>query len=297
MLSEGRYRIEVFVPGYVEKIYPDVWIAGDSVQLMDILLIPDGLNDEGTNTEEKLKLYDVKGVIKTAESNQVVSNVTVSVIKGGYMGSGDSGEVELDITQHDVIETFETGADGRYSLQLPRGYYILKMEKEGYITSYKEIISAPYIYEQNAALSSILEDGEYRIVLQWGESPRDLDSHLIGKKQEYEVFHVYYSNKYYYEGEILIAQLDIDDVSGYGPETTTVTVTVNREMDYQYYVKDYTNQYNSYSKALSLSGATVSVYYGTQLLETYSVPLNKTGTVWNVFEIIDGELVDINQIR
>lgn len=53
--------------------------------------MPDGLNGEGTNIEEKDQLYSVKGTIQTAESDNVLSNVTINVFKGGYGGEGYSG--------------------------------------------------------------------------------------------------------------------------------------------------------------------------------------------------------------
>lgn len=32
-------------------------------------------------------------------------------------------------------------------------------------------------------------------------------------------------------------------------------------------------------------------------IKTYSMPINKVGTIWNVFEIVNGEIVDVNQVR
>lgn len=33
---------------------------------------------------------------------------------------------------------------------------------------------------QDAVITPVLQDNEYRIVLTWGQSPRDLDSHITG---------------------------------------------------------------------------------------------------------------------
>ena len=51
-----------------------------------------------------------------------------------------------------------------------------------------------------------------RIVLNWGASPSDLDSHLV-----YPGNHVYFSQK-----EGTDANLDVDDTDSYGPETITI---------------------------------------------------------------------------
>ena len=111
------------------------------------------------------------------------------------------------------------------------------------------------------------------------------------------IFHIYWANKKYYEGDELVAQLDWDDTDGNGPETVTVTVSVDIGTRYQYYIYDFSNGGSSSSKALSFSGARVNVYCGDRLIKTYSVPGDVQGTTWNVFEIVDGELVDINQIN
>lgn len=92
-------------------------------------------------------------------------------------------------------------------------------------------------------------------------------------------------------------QLDIDDTWSEGPETITVTVVVDKELKYQYYVQDYTNGGNLSSTELSFSGANVQVYNGEKLIKSYNVPMNEKGTRWNVFEIMDGKIVDTSTIR
>lgn len=150
---------------------------------------------------------------------------------------------------------------------------------------------------QDAVITTILMEDEYRVVLTWDENPSDLDAHLEAKKQENTVFHVYWGKTAYYEGDELIAQLDLDDRTGYGPETVTVTVSVDMETKYKYYVNDYSNRNSPNSKELSFSGAKVEVYRGDMLLKTYSVPADVRGTTWNVFEIFNGEVIDTNQVN
>ena len=74
---------------------------------------------------------------------------------------------------------------------------------------------------------------EFRIVLTWGETPRDLDSHLVGLDDANSVFHIAYYNKVERDTDgNVIASLDVDDVSSYGPETVTI---VNARTDATYY--------------------------------------------------------------
>lgn len=138
------------------------------------------------------------------------------------------------------------------------------------------------------------DDNEYRIVLTWGEAPRDLDSHLEGEINGAK-FHVYYSNKTFaYKNEI-IAQLDIDDTSSYGPETTTITFK-DYGGNFEFYVVDYTNRNNSQSDAMSKSSAKVQVYKGSELIQTYIIPKEQKGTKWSVFTLLGGRFIHTNKI-
>jgi uncharacterized protein YfaP (DUF2135 family) len=126
-----------------------------------------------------------------------------------------------------------------------------------------------------------------RIVLNWGASPDDLDSHLM-----YSGNHVYFENK---QGEE--ANLDVDDTTRYGPET----ITIERKRDgqrYVYAVHDYSNSENINAMALSRSGAKVFVYVGQTLVRTYYVPVNRKGNLWEVFAVTEGgDFQDYNVIK
>lgn len=65
----------------------------------------------------------------------------------------------------------------------------------------------------------------------------------------------------------------------------TTTLTQSQDGVYRYSVHDYTNKSSNPSSALSLSGAQVKLYSGNTLLDTYYVPINQGGTLWNVFEL------------
>jgi uncharacterized protein YfaP (DUF2135 family) len=80
-------------------------------------------------------------------------------------------------------------------------------------------------------------------VLYWGELPSDLDSHLVGPDVSGEKFHIYYSNMSYYSNDVKMADLDLDDVSSYGPETTTIYSPTDGM--YAFYVHNYTDRYES----------------------------------------------------
>lgn len=120
-----------------------------------------------------------------------------------------------------------------------------------------------------------------RIVLTWGNSPFDLDSHITGPSGGTR-FHVYYAGR----GSLSAAPftfLDIDDVSAFGPETITIT-QLNSGGNYRYSVHDFSNRSSTTSTALGASGARVEVYTSAGLAQTFPVPQG-AGTLWTVFEL------------
>lgn len=187
-----------------------------------------------------------------------------------------------------------TDRSGRYTLRLTPGSHTLLFEKDGYIstTSITELNSGAS-NTLNCSMSKALSTNQYRVVLTWGLSPKDLDSHLLGQSSRGRDYHVYFSDKTptYAYGE---ANLDKDDTTSFGPETTTFTIDPSRK--YTFFIHDYTNQSIRNSKKMSQSGAKVDVYCGNDHVRTYSVPVNKTGVVWTVFKIENGVLLDVNEI-
>lgn len=81
----------------------------------------------------------------------------------------------------------------------------------------------------------------------------------------------------------MIANLDLDDTTSYGPETSTV-YAVSENGEYSFYVHDFTNRISSSSTALSNSGAQVKLYSGEVLVATFNIPQNRDGTLWHVFD-------------
>ena len=131
-----------------------------------------------------------------------------------------------------------------------------------------------------------------RIVLTWGENPRDLDSHLVGPGVNGGRFHIYYGDRSYYQDgsydsddSKYAAELDYDDRTSYGPEVTTIYKMTSG--DYYFYVHDYTNGDDSTSTEMGMSGATVKIYRGSakKPLAVYSIGAGEQGTIWNVCKI------------
>ena len=63
------------------------------------------------------------------------------------------------------------------------------------------------------------------------------------------------------------------------------------------YVHNFSESNNPNSFGLSNSNAIVRVYWKGRLLYTFYVPRNQKGTIWNVFEIRNGNILEINKIQ
>ena len=172
----------------------------------------------------------------------------------------------------------------------------MQVKKKGYITSYYNVNCNKNnkSYPHNS-ISKNMASGTYRIVLTWGSTPRDLDSHITGPLNSGR-FHVYYPSKNSYNNGYQVANLDVDDTTSYGPETVTLYPSRTASGIYHYSVHDYSNKYLTSSKALSKSGAKVVVYKGSKQIATYKVPKGKGGTLWHVFDIVNGKVKKVNKM-
>ncbi len=131
--------------------------------------------------------------------------------------------------------------------------------------------------------------GQTSFVLSWGATPRDLDSHLVTPSINGTSYHVYYSSKGSDTGAPF-AKLDVDDTTGYGPETLTIYQIFSGT--YKYYVYNFANDANMVG-----CGAQVKVYgpSGT-LIDVVTVPSTGTGRYWNVGTLVGNTWTRINTI-
>lgn len=223
-------------------------------------------------------LLFVEGGLKAQERTQI--QVLSAVVKDKKI---ENAEVLLQRNGEQTV-VGRTNADGIVTLSPSFGDTndaMVIIKKEGYSTLVAKCLCQGLTY----AISPIMQnlDG-MRIVLSWGATPADLDSHIWYSNQ-----HVYYSSKVGRN-----SNLDVDDTDSYGPETITVEEK-EHGTEYYYAVHDYTNKSNPISRQLSNSGAKVFVYIGQSLVKTYYVPADKAGNLWTVFKVTkDGEIVDIN---
>lgn len=280
-LPAGRYNVTVTASGYMALTMTNFAVASGSgsftMPTFNLLA-----NGSGQNA--------VAGIATDAVTGQHLANVAVHIRENWNNKEGNP------------IISVTTDADGHYSVTLERGYYTIEFAREGYASVFVNVFSSNASPSFNGTLNptaTTVDDTQFRVVLTWGETPRDLDSHLVGPTvagDSADYFHVYFSNKIYYglENEIN-ASLDVDDTSSYGPETVTV-FNVQSDKPYYYSVHDFTNGDNPDSTEMSFSGANIKVYQGATLIKEYNVPSNQAGNVWNVFYVKNNQIHDQNVI-
>lgn len=279
--TNGYYAIDVPIGTYVVKVSAgsyksvkmSVSVQEDEVTYNEtFLLLNAGLNPGSAY-----------GTITDAITGEPVSDVTICVRSNWNNTTGP------------VVATTSTNQNGYYELSAQEhlicGAYTIAYFKSGYVTGYKNILLSPIDYlSQDATITPVVSNSVYRIVLTWGKNPRDMDSHLQGALSNNESFHVYYRNKSVYDNDAEICNLDLDDVTSYGPETVTLYASDNQ--DYYYYVHKYAGNGTTAS-----SDSQVMLYKGSTLIQTFNVPTNQgDGRYWNVFAIKNGRLVVKNSI-
>ena len=275
-LDPGKYQVIIYESNYKPLVINNVKVREDKVEYLEKVLY---LNSSGTTEAE------FKGKLVDALNGSNVEGAE-AIFRSGW--NNYSGSI--------VKEQIFTDANGKYSISMPVGYYTIEFKKTGYINSYVNIIVCDKLKDiQRAVICPELDENEVRVVLTWGNAPQDLDSHLSLIADDKEYIHIYYANSLFYDSENeKIYLLDVDDTTQYGPETITFYTDNSNIDEYKYYVYNYSGGYAG--DELSYSGARVTVYYGSQTSETFHVPINQMGRTWNVFSIVDGEIVIENTI-
>ncbi|WMY72546.1 tetratricopeptide repeat protein [Buttiauxella selenatireducens] len=161
---------------------------------------------------------------------------------------------------------------------------LVLIKKEGYSTLVAKCPCNGMSYALSPAMKGL---DSMRVVLSWGRTPSDLDSHMV-----YPGNHLFFSHK---EGRN--GNLDVDDIDSYGPETITLTKRENGQ-SYIYAVHDFSDREQPGTMNLSASQAKVFVYVGESLVRTYYIPTGKAGNLWTVFRVNkNGDIEDINNVK
>jgi hypothetical protein len=276
-LEVGSYDLSFEKPGYQDALYSNATVIQDqTTELRTILYIDSSRTGPGT----------VTGTITNAFDGNGVSGATLEFRSG------------LNTSTGIVVATATSDNTGAYQLSLETGYYTVSAMKADFIPASVNVVSiGGATTNQSISLSPKLSNDQLRVVLNWGESPWDLDLHATGPDGLGGRFHVFYNSSYFASGDSTVA-LDTDDRYSYGPETITITKAIPGV--YQFSVHNYSNggaTPDSLDTSLATSGAQVRVFQGNSLVSEFNVPTGKDGTLWTVFRLENGVITPVNTIE
>ncbi len=269
-LPEGAHTFTINAPGYTST---PVSVSANQISSDDV---PDlVLRGEA----------DIFGVVIDSQTGEGLASARV------YLGSFNT-EANAELSELMVT----TGSDGTFEiLDGPTGNFYCIIICNGYFTRITQRITIVQ-GTNNLAQQTVVsrpEEGDFRIVLTWGSNPSDLDTHLTGPSSTGVRFHLCYWDQDPDEG----VNLDVDDVTSYGPETTTLSVLRNGL--YRYSVHNYSNQSSSGALEIPASPAVVEVYGYNGLLNKFTAPAyTGSGNTWRVFEMtVSGSNATITSIN
>lgn len=216
----------------------------------------------------------IPGATVTFRGESVTTNER-GLAKFPYPAVPDSADVVLDAV---FQKAGASVARGERRPEAERGYVTSKVLLHFMVGT---------LWNNRFSISPRLEPGKLRIVVDWGDSPADLDAHLV-KAGDY---HISFRDLRNYRE---LARLDRDATSGFGPETITVD-KLDGAGSYTYLVHDYSDRLSAGSSKLGTARARVMVFNDQELAHTFLAPKGK-GTVWTVFSIANGAVQPLNRL-
>ena len=290
--NEVNFRTNVtgnFLNGWnpvtlVESGAGEVFKIGTVIQNNVFSMVYDDEQDNEVNFSsyviETIQYGSVSGVITSAVTGSPIQDAIVQI--GDQVDYTDAnGNYFIDDVSPAVLEAnfFAQPLEGVAPLEVQfynntsTGGNSITVIKEGYATYFDNTLEVIVGQTTNYNVSlSPLDDNWLRFVLNWDDSPPDLDIHLIT-----ETSHIYYGNvgasdQYPY------ATLDVDVTTGYGPET--ITITESSPEPYKLYIYNF-----STDPSITESNALIQCYSFGEPIFTVSVPATGNGEYWHVADI------------
>lgn len=236
--------------------------------------------------------------VTAALTVETVPLVLTSTSTGGVSGRARDASTNAVITAGLAVElregmsattglaaqTTTTAADGSYSFTgIAAGTYTLVMRGVGYPQSSRTVAVSGGSTLANAdlTLSANASANQWRAVLTWVESTRDLDLYLTLPGTGSTRQQIYFLQP----GSCAVAPfacLDRDAAAAPGPET--ITISQLGTGTYRFYVHNYNTPSSATDNSLSQSGAQLRLFHGTAQVAVYAVP-QQAGTLWTVIEL------------
>jgi hypothetical protein len=279
-INAGQWKIKFAAAGY-KSVEGIVNIQkGETTNFDIITMIPDSHGPA-----------NITGSALSAMTNSGISGLTIRIRPGVNV---NSGAFATDINGNEIAAV-TTGDGGSYAIpNVPPGNYTLEAScpsgncgGSDFATTFITVISAGVDTPsgQNILVSPKLGADEMRIVLSWGDNPKDLDSHLeYGSARPEQAV---WNDKSKLGGDLT---LDIDVTWGNGPETVTMKGSTWAQARRGYSVYNWTKgKRDSSVPAISNSGAIIRIYKKQGLVRTYVAGAGQTSLWWHAF-CVDGSM-------
>ena len=199
---------------------------------------------------------------------------------------------EKDDKTGPILATYNAESDGSYEFPLDFNHeYMIEIMADGYYTDYFNVSTfEDFSLNQDFVLSKLLDKEVLRVILQWEETPLDLDTHAIGVYKANDI-DIHYGNKIYTDPDdntFEVSTLDVDDTNGKGPETLSV---YTKDFEFVYRVTRYSND-----RDMTSTRVRVKVYHkdGRQW-EFFIDNKNNNAKHWNVFKFVNGDVIPLNE--
>ena len=269
----GQCDVKISAKGYITYSCFNQIRAGATIHMETFLMVAGKPSQKGI----------ASGKIINSISGQGIGDVSLTIYKN--WNADISGSTE------EPVLTSISDDNGNYSVKLPYGNYTVVLEKENFSkSSFNIVVQKGNTKNQDGTITPEINGNDYLITLTWDENPRDVDSHMEGYLSNNSKFHVYYSHKTAYENGETLCNLDYDDTNSYGPEH--ITLNAKGTKPYYYYLHKFAG-----SGSLATSGAKVTIEQSNVLIAEFNVPTNLgSGDYWNIFAIVDGEIIVNNTI-
>ena len=168
-------------------------------------------------------------------------------------------------------------ATGAFSMPLQRNRAATLTAQAGGALSNTIAVAASAANVTTPCLQTTGSVNGLSIRLTWGASPSDIDSHLYLPNGQ----HVYYASRGALAAAPYYAALDVDDVTGFGPEVVTITRLYTGT--YRYALHNFSG---TFSPGMTGSGTRLELTWAG-FTTTFAPPSGEgTNRYWNVFELV-----------
>lgn len=272
VIGSSAYYVEISAADYTNATKNDITVdVGQTSDLGVISLVPVGAS-----------AGYFSGKIIDANDGDVIAGATISVRNWqGTEVSAKESDSEGNFTTDSIVP-------GTYTVVIIKsGYFDLKIDNKAINGN---------VSLDNLAVCEFLPPYQVRVVVQWGENPKDLDLHLVGPTAKLASgrFHIYYNRKSYNEndgtypygadenGTRSTASLVQDDTRSYGPEAINIF-----NFGSGYALGTYTYTLHNWS-GTDWAGTAISarIFDSEGLMREVPFPSNATNErYWKMFQI------------